>query len=176
MVLYFSNRFSSSIRKDITQRTRHVESTSIPLGYYVDTSKTKYRQISTSFPRIFSMYSRWSKNPRCFHVLFQRNFDGRKTHVVFTYFFRCNLIVEKSTLFPPTFFDVISLVEKSTLFSLTFFNIILMVQKSMLFTNTFFGEILTGRNSTSFLVKLEANESIWQGFPLKNWLLQDFSP
>ena len=176
MVLYFSNRFSSSIRKDITQRTRHVESTSIPLGYYVDTSKTKYRQISTSFPRIFSMYSRWSKNPRCFHVLFQRNFDGRKTHVVFTYFFRCNLIVEKSTLFPPTFFDVISLVEKSTLFSLTFFIIILMVQKSMLFTNTFFGEILTGRNSTSFLVKLEANESIWQGFPLKNWLLQDFSP
>ena len=159
MVLYFSNRFSSSIRKDITQRTRHVESTSIPLGYYVDTSKTKYRQISTSFPRTFSMYSRWSKNPRRFHVLFQLNFDGRKTHVVFTYFFRCNLIVEKSTLFP-----------------LTFFNIILMVQKSMLFTNTFFGEILTGRNSTSFLVKLEANESIWQGFPLKNWLLQDFSP
>ena len=39
----------------ITQRAHHVESTLIRRGYYVDTSKTKFRRISTSFPRTFSM-------------------------------------------------------------------------------------------------------------------------
>ena len=33
----------------------HVESTSIRCRYYVDTLKTKFRRISTSFPRTFSM-------------------------------------------------------------------------------------------------------------------------
>ena len=40
---------------DTTQRALHVESTSIRRGYYVDTSKTKFRPISTSFPRTSSM-------------------------------------------------------------------------------------------------------------------------
>ena len=40
---------------EIAQRAHHVESTSIRRGYYVDTSKTKFRRISTSFPRTFSM-------------------------------------------------------------------------------------------------------------------------
>ena len=73
-----------------TQRAHHVESTWIRRGYYVDTSKTKFRRISTSFPRTFSMWFRWSKNPRCFTYFYQCNFDGRNMHVVFTYFFRCN--------------------------------------------------------------------------------------
>ena len=38
-----------------TQRAHHVESTWIRCGYYVDTSKTKFRRISTSIPRTFSM-------------------------------------------------------------------------------------------------------------------------
>ena len=38
-----------------SQRALHVKSTSIPRGYYVDTSKSKFRRISTSFPRTFSM-------------------------------------------------------------------------------------------------------------------------
>ena len=38
-----------------TQRVHHVESTWIRRGYYVDMSKTKFRQVSTSFPRTFSM-------------------------------------------------------------------------------------------------------------------------
>ena len=53
-----------------TQRTHHVESTWIRRGYYVDTSKTKSLRISTSFPRTFSMWFWWSKNPRGFKVLF----------------------------------------------------------------------------------------------------------
>ena len=38
-----------------TQWAHHVELTWIRRGYYVDTSKTKFRRISTSFPRTFSM-------------------------------------------------------------------------------------------------------------------------
>ena len=37
------------------QRPHHVESTSIWGRYYVDVSKTKFQQISISFPCIFSM-------------------------------------------------------------------------------------------------------------------------
>ena len=37
-----------------TQRAYHVESTSIRRGYYVDTSKTKFRRTSTSIPSTFS--------------------------------------------------------------------------------------------------------------------------
>ena len=58
-------------------------------------------------------------------------------------------MVEKDTFFPRTFFDVLSIVEKSTLFE-----------------RTFFKEVLTGKNSTSFLVKLQANEISRGGFPL----------
>ena len=36
------------------QRAHNVKSTSIRRGYYVDTSKTKFCRISTSFPRTFS--------------------------------------------------------------------------------------------------------------------------
>ena len=40
---------------DLTQRALHVELTLIRRRYYVDTWKTKFRQISTSFSRTFSM-------------------------------------------------------------------------------------------------------------------------
>ena len=73
-------------------------------------------------------------------------------------FFDVISLVETSTLFSSTFFDVISMVEKSTLFSLTFLNVILMVEKCTLFARTFCDEIWTGRNLTSFLVKLQANK------------------
>ena len=39
----------------VTQRTRQLESTLILRRYYVDTSKTKFRPISMSFPCTFSM-------------------------------------------------------------------------------------------------------------------------
>ena len=53
-----------------------------------------------------------------------------------------------------------------------------MVEKSTLFAHTFFDKISAGKNPTSFLDKLQANnENIPGGFPLlvtlKNWLLQD---
>ena len=41
--------------RSASQRAHNVESTSIRCGYYVDTSKKKFRRISTSFLRIFSM-------------------------------------------------------------------------------------------------------------------------
>ena len=53
----------------LSQQDLHVASTLVRHGYYVDTLKTKSRRIFTSFPRTFSMQFRWSKNPRCFHVL-----------------------------------------------------------------------------------------------------------
>ena len=39
----------------VAQRAHHDESTWIRRGYYVDPLKTKFRRISTSFPRTFSM-------------------------------------------------------------------------------------------------------------------------
>ena len=57
-------------QKTTTQRAHHVESTSIPRGYYVDMSKTKFQWISTSFLRTSSMQFVWSKTSRRFHVLF----------------------------------------------------------------------------------------------------------
>ena len=101
-------------------------------------------------------------------------------HVISTYFFDVISLIKKYTSFPRTFFGVISMVQKSTLFSLNFFDVTLMIEKSTLIARTFFDEISIARNPTSFLVKLQANENVWTGFPLlvtlKNWLLQNFSP
>ena len=101
-------------------------------------------------------------------------------HVISTYFFDVISLIEKYTSFPRTFFGVISMVQKSTLFSLNFFDVTLIFEKSTLIARTFFDEISIARNPTSFLVKLQANEKVWAGFPLlvtlKNWLLQNFSP
>ena len=100
------------IKREHTQQAHHVDSTSIQRGYYVDTSKTKFRRISTSFPRTFfnviSMFEKSTSFPRTF--------------------FNVVSMVKKSTLFPHTFFDVISFVEISTVFILTFFDVILMVE------------------------------------------------
>ena len=86
-----------------TQWAHQVKSTSIRSGYYVDRSRVKFRRISTSFPRTF----------------FRCNFDGRKIHVVSTYFFDVISIVEISTLFLLTFFDVIWMGKNSISFLVT---------------------------------------------------------
>ena len=52
------------------------------------------------------------------------------------------------------------------LFPRTFFDVILMVEKHTLFARTFSEEISMGKNSTSFLVKMQVNENIRGGFPL----------
>ena len=52
------------------------------------------------------------------------------------------------------------------LFSLTLFHVILMVEKTTLFARIFFDEISTGKISTLFLVKLQANENNRRSFPL----------
>ena len=42
-----NNQGIKAVRKTYTQRVHHVKSISIRRGYYVDTSKTKSRRIST---------------------------------------------------------------------------------------------------------------------------------
>ena len=46
---------AKKIKDEYTQRAPHVESTSIQRVYYVDASRAKFRQISTSFPHTSSM-------------------------------------------------------------------------------------------------------------------------
>ena len=121
-------------------------STRILRGYVEDKISTNFHVISTYFFDVISLTEKLTSFPRTFFDLIS--------------------MVKQSTLFPRTFYDVISMVEKSTSFSLVFFDAILMVEKSTLFPRTFFDEILTGRNLTSFLVKLQANENIQGGFPL----------
>ena len=83
-----------------TKRAHHVESTLIRRRYYFDTSKTKFRRISTSFPcTFFDVISLVEKSS-----LFPRTFFGVIS------------LVKISTLFPCILFDVISLVEISTFF------------------------------------------------------------
>ena len=131
-----------------TQWAHHVKSTSIRSGYYVDRSRVKFRRISTSFPRTF----------------FRCNFDGRKIHVVSTYFFDVISLVEKSASFPRTFFDVISMVKKSMLFPRTLFDVISMVEISTLFLLTFFDVIWMGKNSISFLVTCDFCKILFKFF------------
>ena len=64
---------------NLSQKALHVECTLIPRGYYDDTSKTKFRRISTHF-----------------HVLFRCNFADQKIHVIFTYSFRHNFDCRKT--------------------------------------------------------------------------------
>ena len=133
-----------------TQWAHQVKSTSIRSGYYVDRSRVKFRRISTSFPRTF----------------FRCNFDGRKIHVVSTYFFDVISLVEKSTSFPRTFFDVISMVKKSMLFPRTLFDVISIVEISTLFLLTFFDVIWMGKNSISFLVTCDFKQMTFARFSL----------
>ena len=127
-----------------TKRAHHVESTSIQCGYYVDTSKTKFRRISTSFPRTF------------FDVIW---LIEKSTLFPRTFFDVISMVV-KSTLFPLTSFDVIWLVEISKLFLLTFFDVILMGKNSTLL-------LVSCKLMKTF-------EKVFPVFvTLNSWLLQD---
>ena len=64
-----------------------------------------------SNPRRFNVDITWIRRrpdfdefPIHFHVLFRCNFDGRKIHVVSTYFFRCNFDGRKIHLVSTCFF------------------------------------------------------------------------
>ena len=124
---------------------------SIPREYYVDSSKTKFRRVSTSF-----------------HVLFQCNFADRKIHGVSTYFFRFNLDGWKIHVVSTNFFRCNFSGQKIHVVFTDFIPCNFDGRKKQM------DEI-----STLFLVKLQANENNRRSFPLlvtlKNWLLQDFS-
>ena len=114
-------------------------STSNPGGFHVDITLIRQRP-------------NFDKFPRHFHVLFRRNFDGWKIHVVSKCFFRCNLDGRKIHVVSRTFFDVISMVVKYTLFPRTFSDVISMVQKSTLLPRTFSDVISLVEISTMFLL------------------------
>ena len=129
-----------------------------------------------------------------FHVIFTYFFDVisliEKSTLFQCTFCEVISLIEKCTLFPRTFFGVISLVEKFALFPRTslavislfeistFFPVYLFrcnfdgrkihVVSTYLFRCNFNGpkihKILMGKSSTSFLVKLQANENIRGGF------------
>ena len=153
-----------------TQRAHHVESMSIRRGYYVDTSKTKFRRISTLFPRTFFDVISLVEKP----TLFQRTlFDVisivEKSKLFPRTFISVILLVENSALFPRTFFDVILIAEKSTLFPRTFFDVISMVEIRTLFLLTFFDVILMGKT-----LLMKTFEEVFLVFvTLNSWLLQD---
>ena len=74
---------------------------------------------TTSNPRRFdvdiaSMRRRpnFDESPSHFHVLFRRNFAGRKIHVVFKYFFRCNFDGQKIYVVSTYFFRCNFAVQK----------------------------------------------------------------
>ena len=144
----------------------------------------RWRPNFNEFPRHFHAIFRCNFADRKIHVVctyfFWRNFTGQKVDVISTYFFGVILLVKKSTFFPSTFFYVISMVQKTTFVPLTFFGVILIVKKSKFLARSFFDKISMGKSSTSFLVKLQANENIRGSFPLlvtlKSWFLQECSP
>ena len=70
ILLFFSSKSRILSLLLYYYNTGHFTSMSIRHRYYVDTSKTKFRQISTSFPRTFVDVILMVENPRCFHVLF----------------------------------------------------------------------------------------------------------
>ena len=119
------------------------------------------------------------KFPRHFRVRFRCNFDGRKIHVVSTYFLRRNFAGQKIRVIFTYFFDVILMVENSTLFPRTFFDVISMVEICTLFLLTFFDVILMGIDLISFLVSWKLMKTFEKVFPvfvtLNSWLLQDCS-
>ena len=143
------------------QRALHVKSTWIRRGYYVETSKTKFWRISTSFPRTF----------------FDVTLMVEKSTLFPSIFFDVISMFEKSTFFPHTFFDVIFMVKKSpcnhilfvcnfscqnihgvSIHALILLNLTLTVKKSTLFEHTFFDEI--SMNSMSFLISCKLMKTL----------------
>ena len=111
LLVYAALLFETVLNASVTQRAHHVKSRSIRRGYYVYTSKTKFRRISTLSPRTFfekislfqisilfpstffnviSMIKKSTLFP--FTSFFRRNFVGPKVLVVSTYFFISTLI------------------------------------------------------------------------------------
>ena len=139
------NKQRSWIPNPCTQRAHHVKSTLISGGYYVDTSKMKFRQISKSFPRTFFdvilMMRKSTSFPHTFFGIistvekstlfscaFLCNFVGGYIQFFSTYFFLCNFSTQKIHVVFMHFSDVISLIKKSMLFSLALLHVIWMVK------------------------------------------------
>ena len=149
---------------------------------YIDTQE--FNKLTAEI-HITSIHGRpnFDEFPRHFHLLFRCNFDGRKIHVVSTYFFQCNFAGRKIhvvfTYFSRSNFDglkirVVSMYvlrcnfggRKIYVVSTYFFDVICLVEICTLFLLTFFDVILMGKNSTSFLVSCKLMKTFEKVFPV----------
>ena len=126
-----------------------------------------------SNPRRFNVDITWIRRrpnfdefPIHFRVLFRCNFDGRKIHVVSTYFFRCNFAGRKIHVVSTYFFRCNFDGRKIHVVSRTFISVISMVEICTLFLLTFFDVILMGKNLTSFLVSCKLMKTFEKVFPV----------
>ena len=93
---------------------QHCKKNSCKLVFWVFTEQLNYQILnghSTSNPHRFDVditsirgRPNFDEFPRHFRVLFRCNFDGRKIHVVSTYFFRCNFAGRKIHVVSTYFF------------------------------------------------------------------------
>ena len=166
----------------LVPNAHHVESTSNRRGYYVNTSKTKFRRISTRHFRVrtfFDVTSMVEKSTLFPRTLFDLILMVKKSTLFSRTVIGVISMVEKSTLFSRTFITVNSMVEKSTSSPRTFFDLICLVKICTLLLLTFFVVILMGNNSTSFLVSCKLMKTLEDVFPvfvtLNSWLFQEDS-
>lgn len=118
-----------------TQRTTHLQSTSIRCRYYVDRSKTIYRRISMSF---------WCT------YFFDEILIREKSTLFWFAFFDLFLMGKKSTSFGRTLFNLSSVGRKSTSIRCHFFDLISMDEKSKLFWCIFSMKFRWIQNWSSF--------------------------
>ena len=137
---------------------------------HVDITSIRRRPNFDKFPRHFRVLFRCNFNGRKIHVVstyfFQCNFAGRKIHVVSTYFFRCNFDGRKIHIVSTYFFRCNFDGRKIHVVSRTFISVISMVEICTLFLLTFFDVILMGKNSTSFLVSCKLMKTFEKVFPV----------
>ena len=124
------------------------QTTSIRCGYYIDTSNTKFRQISHHFRQLFQSYIDGQKMHVISMHFFRCHFDGWKIHVISTYSFQYNINGQK--------IHVIS----------TFFFQGNLSGRNMHVVFTLFYVILMGKNSTSFLISCKLMKTFKKVFPV----------
>ena len=126
---------------------RHI--TSNRRGFDVDIMSIHRRPNFDKFPRYFCKLFRCNFDGRKIHVVstyfFRRNFTGRKVHLSSTYFFQRNFGGRKIHFVSTYFYRYNFASRKSTLFPRTFISVDLLVEKSTFVPTYFFRCNFDGR-------------------------------
>ena len=125
-----------------------------------------------SNPRRFNVDITWIRRrpnfdefPIHFRVLFRCNFDGRKIHVVSTYFFRCNFDGRKTHIVSTYLFRCNFDGGKIHIVSMYFYQCNFDGWNMHVLFTYFFRQYFDGERFDIIFGKLWANENIWEGFP-----------